>query len=113
MSKLDHPSYGAHSLEPHTKEKPIILYTSACRLLQQCSLSINVDLAFNDAEYIWFDDNNQIVAGAYKSDSVLDIWFDQYTLHNVSPSEILYMLNQHKSFTIHRNDNQNYDDQTN
>jgi len=109
MSKLDHPSYGAHSLEPHTKDKPVILYTSACKLLQQCSLSLNVDLAFNDAEYTWFDDDNQIVAGAYKSNSILDIWFDQYTLNNISPHEVLFMLNQYKSRTVYRNDNHNYD----
>jgi len=103
MSKLDHPAYGAHSLEPHTKTN--ITYNTACKLLQNSHLSILKDLAFGDSEYQWYDDNNKHIAEGYMAHSVMEISFIDYTIDAyLSLNEKLYMFTLSKTKSTHRND---------
>lgn len=103
MSKLDHPAYGAHSLEPHTKTN--ITYNTACKLLQNSHLSILKDLAFGDSEYQWYDDNNKHIAEGYMAHSVMEISFIDYTIDAyLSLNERLYMFTLSKTKSTHRND---------
>ena len=103
MSKLDHPAYGAHSLEPHTKTN--ITYNTACKLLQNSHLTILKDLAFGDSEYQWYDENNKHIAEGYMAYSVMEISFIDYTIDAyLSLNEKLYMFTLSKTKSTHRND---------
>lgn len=105
MSKLNHPAYGAHSLEPHTK--PPINWGDACRLLKNCHLSILKDLAFGDSEYQWYDDNDKHIAEGYMALSVMEMYFIDYTVDAyLSLNEKLYMFTLFKTKSTHRNDSQ-------
>ena len=105
MSKLDHPAYGAHSLEPHTKTN--ITYNTACQILQNSHLTILKDLAFGDSEYQRYDDDNKHIAEGYMAHSVMEISFIDYTIDAyLSLNERLYMFTQFKTKSTHRNDSQ-------
>ena len=105
MSKLDHPAYGAHSLEPHTKTN--ITYNTACQILQNSHLTILKDLAFSDSEYQWYDDNNKHIAEGYMAHSVMEISFIDYAIDAyLSLNERLYMFTLFKTKSTHRNDSQ-------
>ena len=105
MSKLDHPAYGAHSLEPHTKTN--ITYNTACQILQNSHLTILKDLAFGDSEYQWYDDDNKHIAEGYMAHSVMEISFIDYTIDAyLSLNERLYMFTLSKTKSTHRNDSQ-------
>lgn len=108
MSKLNHPAYGAHSLEPHTKAT--INFKQAHALLSTLHLGISKDYTFNDAEYFWTDDNNNLIAGAYKafSEGKLDIWFESYDLGlDIDFKAKSILINQYKTISISRNDHSN------
>ena len=105
MSKLDHPAYGAHSLEPHTKTN--ITYNTACQLLQNSHLTILKDLAFGDSEYQWYDDDNKHIAEGYLGSNLIDIYFMDYIVDAYcSLNEKLYMFTLSKTKSTHRNDSQ-------
>lgn len=107
MSKLDHPSYGAHSLEPHTKKQ--ITFEQAQDFLRNYPLFVSKDYAFGDAEYWWCipdaQDNVDPVAGAYKSSHILDIWINDYEFTTqLTIDQKLNLLTHYKTISIGRND---------
>jgi hypothetical protein len=103
MSKLDHPAYGAHSLEPHTKTN--ITYSEAIKILELCVQTVLCDRAFGDKEYIWFDQNDKQVAVAYQADKFIDICFMDYEIDRLmSEQDKRYLLVQSQITNIQFND---------
>jgi hypothetical protein len=103
MSKLNHPAYGAHSLEPHTKTN--ITYSEAIKILELCVQTVLCDRAFGDKEYIWFDYNDKQVAVAYQADKFIDIYFMDYEIDRLmSEQDKRYLLVQSQITNIQFND---------
>jgi hypothetical protein len=103
MSKLNHPAYGAHSLEPHTKTN--ITYSEAIKILELCVQTVLCDRAFGDKEYIWFDYNDKQVAVAYQADKFIDICFMDYEIDRLmSEQDKRYLLVQSQITNIQFND---------
>lgn len=103
MSKLDHPAYGAHSLEPHTKTN--ITYSEAIKILELCVQTVLWDRAFGDKEYIWFDNNDKQIAVAYQADKFTDICFMDYEIDRLmSEQDKRYLLVQSQITNIQFND---------
>ena len=103
MSKLDHPAYGAHSLEPHTKTK--ITYSEAYKMLNLCIQTVLWDRAFGDKEYRWFDNNDKQVAEAYQGSKLIDIYFMDYEIdYPMSEEDKRILLKQSQITNIVFND---------
>ena len=103
MSKLDHPAYGAHSLEPHTKTN--ITYSEAIKILELCVQTVLWDRAFGDKEYIWFDNNDKQIAVAYQADRFIDICFMDYEIDRLmSEQDKRHLLVQSQITNIQFND---------